>query len=105
MKIVKIPFSCIRDDFELYYGKCPAAAQRVEELVDDIAKNGLKKPIEIHKIEIGYEVVEGVHRFRAIKKLGWIEVECKILDHGPQATPFPRNRYGESNVVKSGDIF
>lgn len=90
---MKIKVSDIRDDFDLYYRKYPAAAQRVEELMIDIAKNGLKEPIELHKIEDCYEVVEGVHRFRAIKKLGWIEVECTILPYGPHPTPCPRTRY------------
>ena len=90
---MKIPVSCIRDDFDLYYRKYPAATQHVKELMKDIGDNGLKEPIEIHKIEIGYEVVEGVHRFRAIKQLGWIEVECKILSYGPHPTPCPRTRY------------
>ena len=93
MKIVKIPVSEIRDDFDFYYSKYPAAAQYVKELAVDIAKNGLKEPIEIHKVEIGYEVVEGVHRFRAIKNLCWIEVECKIVPYGPHATPCPRGKY------------
>jgi len=88
-----IKVSEIRDDFDLYYSRYPAAAKRVEELMGDITKNGLKEAIEIHKIEIGYEVVEGVHRFRAIKKLCWIEVECKIVQYGPHATPCPRTRY------------
>lgn len=100
--MAKISVSEIRDDFDLYYSKYPAAAEYVRELAEDIAKNGLKKPIEIHKIEAGYEVVSGVHRLKAVKKLGWIEVECVIVNHGPQATPFPRNRY--TTVLGSKDV-
>jgi len=91
--MVKIKVEEIRDDFDLYYSKFEAAKMRVEELAEDISKNGLKCPIEIHRIKNCYEIVEGVHRFRAIKMLGWKEVECKILDYGPHATPCPRERY------------
>lgn len=85
----------IRDDFNLYYGKYyKQAIKHVDELAEDIAKNGLKVPIEIHKIKPDfYEVVEGVHRLRAVKKLGWKKIPCEILNHGPDAKPYPRERY------------
>lgn len=97
--MVLIKVSEIRDDFDLYYKKYPEAARHVEELAIDIANNGLREPIEIHKIDNGYEVVEGVHRFRAIKQLGWTEVECKIISHGPHPTPCPRNRYSYKTML------
>jgi ParB-like chromosome segregation protein Spo0J len=83
----------IRDDFDLYYSRFKAAKRRVEELAEDISKNGLKNPIEIHRVKDYYEVVEGVHRLRACKMLGWKEVECIVRNYGPHATPFPRDRY------------
>lgn len=113
--MIKIKVEEIRDDFDLYYSRYGEAFNHVRELADDIRIHGLKDPIEVHKIEGGYEVVEGVHRFKAILLLKWKEVECIIVNHGPHITPRPRNRYGEpdacphppmgTNVVKSGDIF
>jgi ParB-like chromosome segregation protein Spo0J len=89
-----IPIEQIIDDFDRYYGQKPKALERVEKLMDDIVENGLKNPPIVHKInENLYEIVEGIHRIRALKKLGWKEVPCKIVNHGPQATPYPRERY------------
>jgi hypothetical protein len=94
--MVKVRVEEIRDDFEYYYHRTIVAAMKhVEELAEDIRKNGLQTPIEIHKTENGYEIVNGIHRFRAVKLLGWKEVECSILDHGPQAHPYPVGRYEE----------
>jgi hypothetical protein len=86
----------IRDDFDLYYARYKKAAmKRVEELMEDILKNGLKTPLDIHKIgDNFYEVVEGIHRFRALKNLGWKKIPCNIVNYGPHASPFPRDRYG-----------
>lgn len=87
---MNIPIEQIRDDFDVYYNGKKKALQKVEELIEDISKNGLKTPLMIHKIGTNfYEVVEGVHRLRALKRLGWKEVPCEIQGHGPQLGPHP----------------
>jgi len=56
----------------------------VEELAEDIEKNGQQKPIicrpHPEKPNV-YEVIDGEHRVRAVKKLGWglIRAEVKVL--------------------------
>jgi ParB-like chromosome segregation protein Spo0J len=92
--MIVIPIEQIRDDFDKYYSKKKKAIEWVEELAGDISKNGLKKPPIVHKIgDDLYEVVEGVHRVRALKRLGFKEILCEVSDRGPQASPCPRDRY------------
>ncbi|MEM3151738.1 MAG: ParB N-terminal domain-containing protein, partial [Candidatus Bathyarchaeia archaeon] len=44
----------------------------VKELMDSIKINGLLQPIMVRPIEagIGYEIIFGLHRFEAVKRLG-----------------------------------
>lgn len=88
--MVKIKIEEIRDDFKLYYNNLPKAELRVQELMVDISKNDLENPIDVHKIEGEYEIIEGVHRLEALRRLGWKEIPCNIINHGPQPSPFPR---------------
>jgi len=87
---MNISIEQIRDDFDKYYSNRKKAFEKVDELVKDISEHGLKTPITIHKIGNNfYEVVEGVHRLRALKQLGWKEVPCEIVTYGPQLGPHP----------------
>ncbi len=56
-----------------------------EEYIDELAKSikadGLWNPILVKRLNNGaYEVISGGHRLRAVKKLGWDEIEAKVLD-------------------------
>lgn len=88
MEMIKIEE--IRDDFKLYYGSKPKAEARVKELIESISKIGLENPIIVHKIEGGYEIIEGAHRLEALRRLGWKEIPCNIVSYGPQPSPCPR---------------
>jgi ParB-like chromosome segregation protein Spo0J len=89
LKIVQIKVDEIRDDFEKWYkdqsGKgntYESELEVVEDMMKDIAKNGLKEPIGLHYRKIRntnlYRVEDGVHRLRACKNLGWKEISCVI---------------------------
>lgn len=53
----------------------------INELAESIKTNGLLNPILVKRIDDGsYEVIAGGHRLRAVKKLGWDEIETKVLD-------------------------
>ncbi|MEJ2248158.1 MAG: ParB/RepB/Spo0J family partition protein [Candidatus Lokiarchaeota archaeon] len=53
----------------------------IDELAKSIESDGLWNPILVKKLENGdYEVISGGHRLRAVKKLGWDEIEAKLLD-------------------------
>ncbi|MHA1275070.1 MAG: ParB/RepB/Spo0J family partition protein [Promethearchaeota archaeon] len=53
----------------------------INELAESIEKDGLWNPILVKRLNNGdYEVISGGHRLRAVKKLGWKEIEAKVLD-------------------------
>ena len=54
----------------------------VEELAESIQAEGLLQPLVVNKInnEDSYKIIAGERRFHAVSKLGWTEVECKILN-------------------------
>lgn len=48
------------------------------KLIQNIKRKGFRKPIEVRKNGERYTIVDGAHRFRACKELGYTEVECII---------------------------
>ncbi len=53
----------------------------LNELAESIKKDGLWNPILVRNLKNGdYELISGGHRLRAVEKLGWDEIEAKILD-------------------------
>lgn len=91
-----IPIEKIVDDFDFYYGReglsedvKTRAKAKVERLMDDISKNGLKKPLIVFEEKGVYQIIDGTHRIRALRNLGWKEVPCIISTSGRQAKPYP----------------
>jgi ParB-like chromosome segregation protein Spo0J len=86
-----IPIEQIIDTFEKTYGNKKGSQRIVEELVEDIPKNGLKRRLFVHPLEGNlYGVTDGLHRLRALKQLGWKEVPCTIVTWKVQAKPHPQ---------------
>jgi ParB/RepB/Spo0J family partition protein len=55
--------------------------ERLQELADDIAQQGLLSPIRVRPIPDGrLELVFGERRLRAVKLLGWSEIPGSIVD-------------------------
>ena len=54
----------------------------IQELADDIAKNGLINPPTINK---GYVLLAGERRLKACKSLGWTQIEVHMLDTKDEA--------------------
>jgi ParB-like chromosome segregation protein Spo0J len=52
----------------------------VEPLMKDIEKNGLKEPLYVSKAGDLYKVVDGNHRQRVLKRLGWKKIPCMVFD-------------------------
>lgn len=54
----------------------------IDELSESIKVEGLLQPLVVNKIENedSYKIIAGERRFHAVSKLGWLEVECKILN-------------------------
>lgn len=52
-----------------------------EELVEDIGKRGLINPVTVRPLPDGkFEVVAGMRRFEACKRLNWYEIPCIIRE-------------------------
>ncbi|MGX5801430.1 ParB/RepB/Spo0J family partition protein [Bradyrhizobium sp. Arg314] len=49
-------------------------------LADSIEESGLINPIRVRKIDAGYEIIAGSHRFAACDLLGNREIDCIIVD-------------------------
>src|SRR5438309_1968691 len=55
--------------------------EHVDYLTDDIARRGLLEPLLVRPLPDGrYELINGVHRFHALKKLGRISSPCNVLE-------------------------
>ena len=51
---------------------------RIDELAQDIQKNGLINPITVMAVEGGYQLLAGLRRLRAAQSLGWTEIEATV---------------------------
>ena len=51
---------------------------RIDELAQDIQRNGLINPITVMAVEGGYQLLAGLRRLRAAQSLGWTEIEATV---------------------------
>lgn len=51
----------------------------VDELSESIRRDGLLSPIVVTKEGDNYRVIAGERRFHAVSRLGWKDVECRII--------------------------
>ena len=51
---------------------------RIDELAQDIQKNGLINPVTVMAVEGGYQLLAGLRRLRAAQSLGWTEIEATV---------------------------
>lgn len=55
--------------------------KEMQELTSDLEKNGLIFPLLLHKTAKNtYEVIDGHRRLRAIKRIGWKSVDCRVIE-------------------------
>ena len=53
----------------------------INELAKSIEQDGLWNPILVKNLSNGeYVLISGGHRLRAVQKIGWDEIEAKLLD-------------------------
>ena len=52
----------------------------LEELVESIRKFGLLQPIVVRTVENHFEVIAGVRRYSACRKLGWRKISSHVVD-------------------------
>lgn len=85
--MIKIPIDQIKDNLEETFDE-----RKVERLMADIIENGLKEPLKVLH-EDGCEdfiILDGNHRIKALKRLGWKEVPCIVTFVQRQQHPYPR---------------
>ena len=56
-----------------------AVEKNIDDLVENIRRFGLLNPITVFPREGKYELLEGQRRLLAVKKLGWKEIDARII--------------------------
>ncbi len=51
----------------------------IDELAASIDRDGLLSPLVVTKEGDKYRIIAGERRYHAIRKLGWVDAECRIL--------------------------
>jgi len=64
-----------------------------QELLKDIRQQGFVGAIIVRKLSRGYEIVDGEHRYRAAKHLGYTDIPCITLDYEDDAAKFATFRF------------
>jgi len=55
------------------------ATVNLEDLASSLQREGLLSPIVVTRDGEGYRIIAGERRFRAAQKLGWTDIECRII--------------------------
>jgi ParB family chromosome partitioning protein len=63
-----------------YQVRFESGRENIEDLIESIRENGLICPLTVSKRENKYYLISGNRRLKAIKKLGWKELPCAILE-------------------------
>ncbi|MEM2921766.1 MAG: ParB/RepB/Spo0J family partition protein, partial [Candidatus Bathyarchaeia archaeon] len=78
---VKIDISNIRNNrFKIR----PLDEQTVANLMTSIQNIGLLQPISVRRVEGGFELIFGMHRLEACRRLGWKDISATIMEISEQ---------------------
>lgn len=64
---------------KLDYNSTPELQREFERIKKSLIDHGQIDPVIVRKIENGYEIIDGFHRYCAMKELGWTKCEIKDL--------------------------
>ncbi|WP_203248274.1 nucleoid occlusion protein [Sporosarcina beigongshangi] len=63
-----------------YQPRTVFSEEKIEELARTIHIHGVIQPIVVRRVDDAYEIIAGERRYRAMKKLGWLEVPAIIRE-------------------------
>ncbi len=75
----------IKETFSIADVRVPAKRKktldptRVEEIAEDMLENGQTTPIRLRKANVGFVLIEGLHRLEALKALGEETIEGYLV--------------------------
>lgn len=84
------------NDIKINPGRREAALEDVQRLSESIAEVGMMNPITITS---DHNLIAGLHRLEAAKRLGWTEIECTISDMDELHTELAEI---DENVIRTG---
>jgi len=105
MKTEKIPMELIEEN---NYNPNEMDENKFKKLVLNIKRKGFRKPIEVRKVGEKYVIIDGAHRFRACKELGYTEIDCIVDDVDETEAMIDTlnaNIHGTHNPYKEAQIF
>jgi len=90
--------------------KKPGTPEEIQKLAKSIEKDGSLGVLPVRKIEKGFEVIDGNHRYEAIKLLGWEKVPCENFGKisVAEAITIARRRnykWFEDDYLKLAEVF
>lgn len=104
-EIVSIPIGEIHPNSFNSNEVSEAEQQKIKE---DILANGFFGAILVRPLDSGYEIVDGEHRWRALKEIGIEEVPCLVVPHDDATAQINSIRLnterGTQNPKKVGKI-
>jgi len=59
---------------------------KIDELAQTIRTHGIIQPIVVRKTDERYEIIAGERRWRAVKKLGWMEIPAIVKNYNDKET-------------------
>jgi len=85
--------------------------EEFKDLVEDMRRVGPEgvDPIHVRRLEDGYEIIDGAHRFRVAQELGWNDIRCWVheMDESEaRAFNYEKNRLrGRIDPFKEAELF
>ena len=80
-----------------------------KKLINSIKKNGFTTPILVRKIEKGYQIIDGEHRWKACKELDYNIIKAEVIENIDDTTAKTltialNNIRGKDDVLKRAQI-
>jgi len=81
--------------------------KELEALKLSIKERGQTQPIQVRPVKNGYEIIGGYHRWKAMKELGFSEVEVNIVsmeDDEAKIFSLQDNIHGQDDLLRLGKL-